>query len=99
MLFCFLQVFIVLISISCGRTGNELQKMKSTSFDLLTELGVHPKTTKEEVMCDQLNLFFSYMNNRNCNISAAGFFDVNFNLFYLTCGCAAGYIVICLQFA
>lgn len=93
-----MQVFLILISISCGKTSEELGRIKGISNELLIELGVYPKTTKEDLLYRQVTLLLNYLEQRNCNFSAAGFLNVNYNLLYVTCGCAASYIVLCLQF-
>jgi hypothetical protein len=93
-----LQVFGMIITISCTGAIRAARRTSAICFKLLLNMSLCPKALHERVLRKELLLFAEQVSQRQINFTGGGFLTIDYNTLYTLFGSTAMNVIILLQF-
>lgn len=91
-------MFTILLAYGCAGAISKSETIPKICFFWLNEIPTIPKSTREQLVKEELLLLIQQSTLRCPKFSAAGFFPVDFTLLGFIIGTVTSYIIISIQF-
>ncbi|EFA12699.1 gustatory receptor 91 [Tribolium castaneum] len=91
-------IFGIMITKACMSASNLIQRTPNICYKLLSNLGIFPKTTNEQLLRKELLLFAEQMGQRQVAFKVGGFLNIDYGTLYSLFGSTAMNVIILLQF-